>query len=71
MKKTILIMGLIAMLGVVSCGPSAKELEEKRISDSIHLADSCKKIDSINTAFIDSVNKAKIADSLKNIKVKK
>jgi len=39
MKKFLLSLIAIAFL-VASCGPSAKELEDKRIADSIMAADS-------------------------------
>ena len=35
-----LVLGLGFIYGVNSCGPSAKELEEKRIADAIRVADS-------------------------------
>ena len=40
MKKlaTLLVIGAVAFM--YSCGPSAKELEEARIADSIRVADS-------------------------------
>jgi hypothetical protein len=40
MKKFFGMLAIVAALFVVSCGPSAKEVEEKRIADSIATADS-------------------------------
>lgn len=63
MKK---MLGFIAVLALiaVSCGPSAKQLEEKRVNDSIAKADSIccaqQKADSIACA--DSVAKFEVKE---------
>ena len=70
MKKVALSLIAIAML-VASCGPSAKEIEAKRVQDSIKVADSLcivkAKADSIAKviAIADSTKKA---DSIAKIK---
>ncbi len=81
MKKlaTLLLIGVAAFM--TSCGPSAKEMEETRVQDSIRVADSMNQIQMENQRIADSiaqVNQLKIADSLhqdsiakKLIKVKK
>lgn len=40
MKKILTIFSIMSMFLIISCGPSAKEIEEKRIQDSIRTADS-------------------------------
>jgi hypothetical protein len=59
MKKiaTLLVIGAVAL---VSCGPSAKELEEKRIADSIRVADSMAMVQAEQQRIADSVAKAQI-----------
>jgi hypothetical protein len=51
-----------------SCGPSAKELEEKRIADSIRVADSLAMVQAEQQRIADSIAKAqeekRIADSI-------
>lgn len=81
MKKlaTILVIGAVAFM--YSCGPSAKEQEEKRIQDSIRVADSMNQIQMENQRKADSIAQEqakRTADSLhqdsitkKLIKVKK
>lgn len=49
MKKVLGIFAVLALLAV-SCGPSAEQKEEKRINDSIALADSLALNDSLNSA---------------------
>ena len=68
MKKlaTLLLIGVIAFM--YSCGPSAKELEEKRIADSIRVADSLAMVQAEQQRIADSIAKAadekKKADSI-------
>ncbi len=68
MKKfaTILVIGAVAFM--YSCGPSAKELEEKRIADSIRVADSMAMVQAEQQRIADSIAKAqeekRIADSV-------
>jgi hypothetical protein len=83
MKKiaALLIAGSIAL--VYSCGPSAKEKEEKRIADSIRVADSLAMVQAEQQRIADSIAKVQEekvkmdsiahADSIKKglIKVKK
>ncbi len=69
MKKYAMITIMIASLGFMySCGPSAKQIEEKRISDSLIVVahnDSVKQV-----VINDSIAKAKvIADSIANLPV--
>jgi protein involved in sex pheromone biosynthesis len=68
MKKVLGIIAVLALLLVVSCGPSTKELEEKRIQDSIKAADSLALVikekqiaDSIAIMKADSIKKDSIA----------
>jgi hypothetical protein len=57
MKKlaTLLIIGVVAFM--YSCGPSAKELEEKRIADSIRVADSLAMVQAEQQRIADSISK--------------
>ena len=57
MKKYAVILTSILLFVVVACGPSAKQIEEKRVSDSISMK-----------CYTDSVNQVKIADSLLKVK---
>jgi len=73
MKKVLGIIAVLALL-VVSCGPSAKEIEEKRVQDSIKAADSSALVikekqiaDSIAIMKADSIKK----DSIAKIAIKK
>ena len=43
MKKLLGLLVIAAMFTFVACGPSAEELEQKRIADSTHVADSLAK----------------------------
>jgi len=52
--KNVLVLVVLAFLAV-SCGPSAKQIEEKRIADSIIMADSIAMV---------QVEQQKIADSI-------
>ncbi|MEI6434913.1 MAG: hypothetical protein WCP32_08725 [Bacteroidota bacterium] len=60
MKKlaTVLVIGAVAL--VTSCGPSAKELEEKRVADSIRVADSLAMVQAEQQRIADSINRAQI-----------
>ncbi len=68
MKKfaSILVIGAVAFM--TSCGPSAKEQEEKRIADSIRVADSMAIVQAEQQRIADSISKAqeekRIADSV-------
>jgi len=68
MKKlaTVLVIGVVAFM--YSCGPSAKEIEEKRIADSIRVADSLAMVQAEQQRIADSIAKVQqekmIADSL-------
>jgi hypothetical protein len=68
MKKlvTLLVVGAVAFM--YACGPSAKELEEKRIADSIRVADSLAMVQAEQQRIADSIAKAqeekKKADSI-------
>jgi len=74
MKKLfgILVIAAVTFLAV-SCGPSAKEIEAKRIQDSTFVADSCAKVQAAQLV-ADSIAKAdsiKKADSIAKLPVKK
>jgi dihydroorotase-like cyclic amidohydrolase len=60
MKKfaTVLVIGAVAFM--YSCGPSAKELEEARIADSIRVADSMAMVMAEQQRVADSVAQAQI-----------
>jgi hypothetical protein len=60
MKKlaTLLVIGVVAFM--YSCGPSAKELEEKRIADSIRVADSMTMVMAEQQRVADSIAKAQM-----------
>lgn len=72
MKKiaTLLVIGAVAFL--YACGPSAKEQEEKRIADSIRVADSLAMVqaeqqriaDSIATAQVEAAHADSVAQGL-------
>ena len=68
MKKlaTLLVIGAVAFM--YSCGPSAKELEETRIADSIRVADSLAMVQAEQQRVADSIAKVQmdkmIADSI-------
>ncbi len=75
MKKLfgILVIAAVTFLAV-SCGPSAKEIEAKRIQDSTFVADSCAKVAAAQQLVADSIAKAdsiKKADSIAKLPVKK
>lgn len=55
-KYTFILMAAIAIaIAITACGPSAKQLEEKRIADSIKVADSLACV---------QADQQKVADSL-------
>ena len=58
MKKlaTLLVVGAVAFM--YACGPSAKEIEEKRIADSIRVADSLAMVQAEQQRIADSIAKA-------------
>ena len=60
MKKlaTLLVIGVVAFM--YSCGPSAKELEEKRIADSIKVADSMAMVMAEQQRVADSIAKVQM-----------
>jgi len=68
MKKlaTVLIIGAVAFM--YSCGPSVKEQEEKRIADSIRVADSLAMVQAEQQRVADSIAKVqedkRISDSI-------
>jgi hypothetical protein len=70
MKKLFAILAVGLVLLFASCGQSAKQLEEKRIADSIRVADSCAIVLAKEQKIADSIAKFK-ADSLKADSVKK
>ena len=75
MKKVILGLALLAF-AVVSCGPSAKEIEEKRVADSVKVADSIavvqakEKMIADSIAKLDSIKKADSIAKLPKVTVK-
>jgi PBP1b-binding outer membrane lipoprotein LpoB len=64
MKKVLGMIAILAML-VVSCGPSAKEIEEKRINDSIRVADSTTLVKEAEQKIADSLALVAKEDSIK------
>jgi len=71
--KNVLLGLVILAFAVVSCGPSAKELEEKRIADSIVMADSIAMVQAAQQKVADSIALAdsiKKADSIAKLPVK-
>lgn len=63
MKKYFGILAIMAAMFVVSCGPSAKELNDKRIADSIRTADSICMVQAETQRVADSIAAAAKADS--------
>lgn len=57
MKKYAFMAMIAALLAITACGPSAKELEEKRISDSIKVADSIAAADTVPVQSLDTLAK--------------
>ena len=69
MKKLALILVIAAVAFMSSCGPSAKEKKEKRIADSIRVADSIAMVQAHQQRIADSIAKVqaaqkKVADSI-------
>ncbi len=68
MKKLALILVIGAVAFMSSCGPSAKEIEAKRIADSIKVADSMALVQAQQQRIADSIAKVqaekKVADSI-------
>ena len=58
MKKILAILVIGAAAFMYSCGPSAKELEEKRIADSIRVADSLAMVQAEQQRIADSIAQA-------------
>ena len=72
--KNVLLGLVILAFAVVSCGPSAKELEEKRVADSIVMADSIALVQAAQQKVADSIalaDSVKKADSIAKLPVKK
>ena len=70
MKKfaTLLVIGAVAFM--YSCGPSAKELQEKATADSLHRADSLNQILQVEKMKLDSIAK-KLIKAPKAVKAPK
>ena len=68
MKKLATILVIAAVAFMYSCGPSAKEQEEKRIADSIRVADSLAMVQAEQQRVADSIAKVQqekmVADSI-------
>jgi len=68
MKKLALILVIGAVAFMTSCGPSAKEIEAKRVADSTKVADSMAKVQAAQQKIADSIAKVqaqkKVADSI-------
>ena len=69
MKKLALILVIGAVAFMTSCGPSAKEIEAKRIADSTKVADSMAKVQAAQQRIADSIAKVqaaqkRVADSI-------
>ena len=70
------LLGLVLAFAVVSCGPSAKQIEETRVLDSIRMADSTAMVQAAQQKIADSIalvakaDSTKKADSAKLSKVK-
>ena len=58
MKKLAALVVVGAVAFMYACGPSAKELEEKRIADSIRVADSLAMVQAEQQRVADSIAKA-------------
>jgi len=55
MKKFAIILAIGAVAFLSACGPSQKELEEKRIADSIRVADSLAMVQAEQQRIADSI----------------
>jgi dihydroorotase-like cyclic amidohydrolase len=66
MKKfaALLVVGAVAFM--YACGPSAKELEEKRIADSIRVADSLAMVQAEQQRIADSIATAQAEQARKD-----
>jgi len=68
MKKLSLILVIGAVAFMTSCGPSAKEIEAKKVADSTKVADSMAKVQAAQQKIADSIAKVqaqkKVADSI-------
>ena len=68
MKKLALILVIGAVAFMSSCGPSAKEIEAKKVADSTKVADSMAKVQAAQQKIADSIAKVqaqkKVADSI-------
>jgi hypothetical protein len=75
MKKFAFALVFGLMFAFTACGPTAKELEDQRIADSIRVADSMAMVQAAQQHTIDSIAKFKedslAADSVKKLSVKK
>jgi len=61
MKKLASILVIAAVAFMTSCGPSAKEIEAKRIADSVKLADSMAMVHAQQQKVADSIAKVQAA----------
>ncbi len=61
--KKLLLLSVIACLVITACGPSAEELEARRIADSTRIADSIAKVQAEQQRVADSIAAAAAADS--------
>jgi hypothetical protein len=68
MKKLALILVIGAVAFMTSCGPSAKEIEAKRVADTTKVADSMAKVQAAQQKIADSIARVqaqkKVADSI-------
>ena len=69
MRKLALLLVIGAVAFVTSCGPSAKEIEEKRVADSTKVADSMAQVQAAQQKIADSIAlvqaaQKKVADSV-------
>ena len=64
MKKYLLILGVLVF--IASCTSNKEEQRAKEVQDSIRIADSCRRIDSIANVLLEKqrADSARIADSL-------
>jgi len=64
MKNLFISLAVAAMFAVVSCGPSAAELEQKRVQDSIDSAQVADSIAAVEQAKLDSIAQADAAKAI-------
>ena len=62
--KKLLLLSVIAGLVITACGPSAEQLEARRIADSTRIADSIAKVQAEQQRIADSIAQAAAADSV-------